>query len=190
MYDFTTPKVWISDLASYNAGYNRGRWLYLPDYSDADALMNAVSSLLAEWDRDKPEDVTGPIEEYHISDWEGLPDGMMRRYSGMEDFRKAYGFLDLLEECRNPDAVKAAYEWDLFDGYEPDEYLDRFDECYAGTFDEKADWAADFLEGTGQVPDGHMQHYVDYEAYARDAEIGGDIDFFREGGQYHVFWAH
>ena len=47
----------------------------------------------------------------------------------------------------------------------------------------------DYLEDSGglrTIPE-HLIRYVDFDAYARDAELSGDIHTVEHGGQVHVF---
>lgn len=61
--------------------------------------------------------------------------------------------------------------------------------AYAGEYDSPGDWAASFLEDTGSlanVPE-HLRNYIDFDAYARDAQRGGDMAFVERGGSTFVF---
>jgi antirestriction protein len=63
---------------------------------------------------------------------------------------------------------------------------DGFQEAYQGEFDSLADWAEEFMESTGgleAIPE-NLRYYFDYEAYGRDAQLGGDIYMLGR----HVFW--
>ena len=56
----------------------------------------------------------------------------------------------------------------------------------------EADWAAEYLEETGGldgVPE-HLRNYIDFDAYARDARLGGDVTFGRYDGDLYVFSNH
>lgn len=57
-----------------------------------------------------------------------------------------------------------------------------FEDAYLGEYDDPADWAYYFLRDTGQVNDSNfLERYFDYEAYARDCILGGDIWVHEEG---------
>lgn len=65
-------------------------------------------------------------------------------------------------------------------------------ECFDGKFDSEKDWAENFLEDTGAlgaIPE-NLRCYFDYDAYARDAGIGGDLTFVRHDGDVWAFWNH
>lgn len=55
-------------------------------------------------------------------------------------------------------------------------------ENYAGTFDDKAAWAEEIIDvAHGQELKmkgfGELARYIDYEAYGRDAQLGGSVTF-------------
>lgn len=64
------------------------------------------------------------------------------------------------------------------------------EEHYQGAFDSLAAWAGDLLEQIGQldaVPES-LRGYFDHEAFARDAELGGDIIAITTAdGRVHFF---
>lgn len=51
------------------------------------------------------------------------------------------------------------------------------------------EWAADWWESTGMLSEipASLQNYIDYEAYARDARLGGDMTFVRHDGEVWAF---
>ena len=62
-------------------------------------------------------------------------------------------------------------------------------ECYDGEHDSEADWARDFWDQAGltnQLPD-YAQNYIDYEQFARDARMGGDMVFVKRQGKVLAF---
>ena len=73
-----------------------------------------------------------------------------------------------------------------------DEAREMLDEQYQGAFRNLADWAEQLMEDTGQLtalPE-NLRNYFDYEAFARDAELGGDITAIETSdGDVHVFWS-
>jgi antirestriction protein len=62
---------------------------------------------------------------------------------------------------------------------------------YQGGHDSLEAWAAQFLEDSGslaEVPES-LRGYIDFEAWARDAELGGDVFTVEVDGVVHVFWS-
>lgn len=67
----------------------------------------------------------------------------------------------------------------------------KFNEAYAGAADSLVDWSREFPDETGQleaIPE-NLRSYFDYEAYARDMEIG-DVFTIHHDIETHVFWSH
>ena len=65
---------------------------------------------------------------------------------------------------------------------------DQFDERYQGEFDSWAKMAEELLYSTGEldaIPE-NLRYYFDYDAYARDIRLGGDM-CEHEG---YFFWNH
>ena len=72
------------------------------------------------------------------------------------------------------------------------EGLETFEDAFAGEFNSPEDWAVQYLEDTGamhEIPE-HLRYYFDHSAYARDAELGGDMCFIRSGGSTYAFYNH
>lgn len=181
MHHFTTPKIYVADLAAYNAGRLIGEWLYLPDYHDVDDLMRDVKDVLEEG------------EEWAVHDYEGLPRSLYSEYPGRDGLRQMLYYVDLLDECRRPDAADYFVQYIALDrDYDPEEWPDYFQQSYRGTYESPEDWAYEYIESTGMLGDmpENLQYYFDYEKFARDVRIGGDMDFHRDGAQVHVFDPH
>ena len=93
-----------------------------------------------------------------------------------EHFLDTKAFAAFLEYEDYADAGKAA---------------EAFQDSYAGTFESLTEWAENFVEEAGllaEVPDS-LRAYFDFQAWARDADLNGDIwtaDF--ESGDLAVFW--
>lgn len=193
MHHHTTPKIYVADLAAYNAGHLRGRWIYLPEYEDVDELLNQISCLLGEWDRDLLDGMTGPVEEYAIHDTEGLPRSLTSEYPGRNGLREMLYYVDLLNETRNAEAAEYFVNHIATDrGYDPEEWYDYFRQSYRGTFSSPGAWAEEYMEMSGQLADmpDNLRYYFDFDAFARDVRLGGDMDFHEDGRKVHVFDPH
>lgn len=77
-------------------------------------------------------------------------------------------------------------------GYEEEqEAIDYIDENYQGEHNSITDWAENFLSDTGALDTvcDYLISYIDFDSYARDSELGGDIFVIEEGfKKIHVFW--
>lgn len=191
MSDFPEPKIYVADLAAYNAGHLRGEWLCLSSYQNAEHLRHAISSLLETWDEEPLSGVCGPIEEFRIDDYEGIPSALIPRHGGI-DTENVMAYVRLCD-LEDTGAAKAFIEAEFHRETPPEEWPRAFQEHYLGTFSSLEEWARRRLESTGffsGVPEA-MARYFDFEAYARDARLGGDVVLVDSGiDTKHVFLGH
>lgn len=62
-------------------------------------------------------------------------------------------------------------------------------ENYAGLYDSVAEYAAELIEQTTQIP-ASLANYIDYDAMAHDMELSGDVFSIKTiYNETHVFWA-
>lgn len=168
----TKPRIYVGTYAKYNAGSIAGKWLDLEDYANKDEFLEAC--------RDLHKDEADP--EFMFQDFEGFPRAM---YSESSVPDALWDWLELDEEDRE---LLAIYQ----DHVDSDADIERAREAFMGKANSEADWAAQWLEDTGGlegVPK-HLEHYIDFEAYARDARLGGDVVFVRHDGDLWVFSNH
>ena len=88
----------------------------------------------------------------------------------------------------DPDLLAAFVEMECLNDL--DEVAGRFQDQYAGTYDSLTDWAEDILEETGglaEIPE-RLRYYFDFEKYARDCELGGDVYTIETNTGTAVFW--
>lgn len=191
MNDSPEPKIYIADLAAYNAGHLRGEWLCLCDYQSAKQLRHDIQALLDKWAEEPLSGVCGPIEEYRIDDFEYVPSTLIPRCGGLNAEKvMAYAQLCKLEGTA---PAKAFVEAEFHREVTPEEWPQEFRERYLGSFSSLEEWARRHLESTGffsGVPEA-MACYFDFEAYARDARLGGDVIVIDAGiDEKHVFTGH
>ncbi|MCS3668864.1 antirestriction protein [Salinibacter ruber] len=191
MSDLPEPKIYVADLAAYNAGHLRGEWLRLSNYENAEHLRHAIGCLLEKWDRNLLSGMTGPVEEYRIDDFEGIPSALIPRHGGI-DTENVMAYVRLCD-LEDTGAAKAFIEAEFHRETPPEEWPRAFQERYLGTFSSLEEWARRHLESTGffsGVPEA-MARYFDFEAYARDARLGGDVVLVDFGiDTKHVFLGH
>ena len=154
-----TPRVYFADLADYNSGILRGFWLDLPGLSK-DEILERVDSFLK----------ARGHEEWAIHDYENLP-----RIGEWEPIENLVAITEAIEEMG----------FDVVNGYlscfdSPDDYselLEKIQERYAGTYTSLIDYAYQYIDDTGLLADvpETITNYFDYESFARDMELGGDI---------------
>lgn len=123
-------------------------------------------------------------EEWAAHDWEG---------AGLADFGE---FPDLDHVCKHVELVDEHGEaWLAYVSHVGAHYAteDGFRDAYMGEgYTSEADWAESYLEDSGQLaglPE-WARNYFDFEAYARDARLGGDVAFVGHDGTLYVFSNH
>lgn len=157
-------KVFVTTYGKYNAGYGlTGKWFDLENFNDKAEFIEAAEKFVNEAD-----------PELMFTDWEEIPAGMIGE-----------SWID-----------EAVWEWVALEDYERKivtAYRDNVDEAgeintaleaYGGEFPSKADWAEDFLDGTGVITNDFVRRYFDYATYARDARLSGDVAFVRGSDGY------
>lgn len=169
-----TARLYVGTYAKYNNGSLKGAWLDLEDYTDREAFLEACAKLHA--------DEADP--ELMFQDFEGFPRSYYSESSAPPD--ELWAWLDLDDDDKE---LLAAYQ----DGVRDDGTIEDAREAFMGKTTSESDWAAEWLEETGslnEVPE-HLRNYIDFEAYARDARLGGDVCFVRvDGGDLYVFSNH
>jgi len=167
------PRIYVASLSDYNAGRLHGTWI--DANQDTDDIKDAISAML----KDSKEPVA---EEYAIHDYENFGPIKLREHESIDDVARIAAAID-----EHGEAFKLAYA----NFSDLDAALEAVTEHYQGSFRSLEDWAEQFLSDTGafQGVSDTLQMYFDYDRYARDAELGGDIwsDTDSEGN-VHVFW--
>lgn len=150
-----TARIYVGTYAKYNNGSIAGAWLDLSNYADAGEFILAA--------RELHKDEADP--ELMFQDYEGFPAAF---YSESCIKSQLWDYLELNEDDRK-----------LLDVYQSavsqDGDIDDARDAFNGIYDSPEDWAAEFLESTGQlaeIPE-NLRNYFDYEAFARDCGFEG-----------------
>ena len=155
-----TPRIYVADLAAYNSGTLRGEWIDATQ--DPEDIKAEIQTMLAK----SPEP---GAEEWAIHDYEGFGE---LRLSEFEDIDSVSRVAKLIEEHGDVFPAVIAH----FGGTR---YLDEAEEAmtekYYGTYKSLADWAESYAEDTGIECGEPWKNYIDFERWANDAEMGGDI---------------
>lgn len=171
------PRIWVGSLADYNAGRLYGDWF---DAAVVDEeLLAEVQAML--------DASTEPIaEEYGIFDYDEFGAFKPGEY---DDLHTVAAVARGIKE-HGP----AFAAWAELHDADPD-MLGAFEDAYIGHFDDPTDWAHDVLADLDHqldntIPDS-LRGYVtiDYAAWLRDCELGGDIHIELEsnGRSAHLF---
>jgi len=122
-------------------------------------------------------------EEFAIHDHEGFGN-LVGEYTGIDEVVQ---LAEAIEEHGDKYTGLRSY------GFDHDEAMEKLEESYQGEYESLEDWAEQFLDDTGAfsgAPD-MLKTYFDFERYARDAQLSGDIlEIEGKGRKIHVFWNH
>ncbi|WP_319413866.1 antirestriction protein ArdA [uncultured Cohaesibacter sp.] len=153
-------RIYIADLAAYNAGCLRGGWIDLDGVTSTDDV----------WDEIKRRRLLGrngdEWNEYAIHDHEGFGSMLLGEYSGLDT---AVNVAILKGEAEEDDIP-----WEAVIGYAenmgrwPDNTIDIRDR-WVGEHNNFREYAEELFDDcyANEVPE-FIQNYIDYDAYARD----------------------
>lgn len=213
-------RMYAACLASYNNGCLHGEWFDLEDYSDKEELLEAIAEKVLRTSphpnvtvrcpeclglgKVDGEAVRGAIEgtyhrvtcgccqglgevpsaeEWAAHDWDG---------EGLSGFGEYPDLAKVLEHVRlvgEHGEAWLAYVEHVGERYATEE---GFEDARMGECESPEDWAEEFLTETGtleSIPE-NLRSYFDFKAYARDAQMGGDVSFVLFNGTTYVFSDH
>lgn len=161
--------IYVGTYGKYNAGSIKGAWLDLEDYTNKDEFIKACYELHS--DEHDP--------ELMFQDWEEIPSSFISECSVDE---RTWEWLALDEDERQTVAL-------YLEEIDKSSDLDTALISYDGEHDSEEDWARDYWEQTGMSSElpAFAQNYIDYQQFARDASMGGDITFVNQGHRVKAF---
>ena len=174
------PQVYAASLTDYNAGILHGAWL--PADVDETELHEGIEAMLAASPVAKQSGQ--PAEEWAIHDSEG--------FNGLHiDEHEGLGFVTRIGRGVADHGVAFAH-WAT--RVSTDEELDAFEDRYRGHYETVEAYADQLLDDLGAslaleaVPD-WLQPYLQLhpERFARDLELGGDIQVSRDDTGVHIW---
>lgn len=153
------PRIYVASLSDYVAGRLHGRWIDL-DGMDLDGVVEAVSDMLST--------ASEPAEEWAIHDHEGFGDYQVSEYESLETVVKVAAAID--------EHGEAFTHWLANEPSDVDRAIDTFDDAYLGERS-ALDYAYYYVEECvfDQETPEILKTYFDYEQFARDLVIGGDV---------------
>ena len=170
------PRIYVASLSDYNAGRLHGVWLEAVDIAE---VRDGIATML----RASP---GGHAEEYAIHDFEGFGSYLPSETEDVEMVCAVGGAV------REHGTVFAAYLTHVGvpkNALGVAELAARFNDSYQGVFNSLEDWAEQYLEDSGalkDVPD-LLRAYIDFESWAKDADLNGDIFTLDRHDGVHVF---
>lgn len=167
----SNPRIYVACLAAYNNGYLHGAWIDVDQ--DADDIRGEISAMLAR----------SPIkgaEEYAIHDYEGFEGVTIREYTSIESVARMGAFI----------AEHGALGAGLLEQFvgDIDQAETALQDCYHGQHASLGDYMEELTVESGVTIPEALRYYIDREAMARDAEMGGEfftIETARD--EVHVF---
>lgn len=166
----SNPRIYVACLAAYNNGYLHGAWINADQ--DADEIRDEITGMLAR----------SPIkgaEEYAIHDYEGFEGVTIEEYAGIEGVARMGAFI--AEHGALGAGLPAQFVGDI------SQAETAMQDCYHGQFASLADYMEELTAETVTIPDA-LRYYIDWQAMARDAEIGGEFFTLETGhDEVHVF---
>jgi antirestriction protein len=198
-----TPRIFVSILADYNNGEQRGEWI---DATDADTMRDEIARILRtskypnvtvpcpDCDHWRKSDDTAPClecndtgkvpsaEEYAIHDYDGFYDlsRTLGEYPNLDDVAHAGS---MIQEHGEP--------WALWADNIGDVTLteDDFQDAYCGEYDDENSYAESYIDDTGMLSEvaENIACYFDYDAFARDLFLDGYTFERGTDGQGYVF---
>ena len=151
-------RVYVSTYKKYAEGNLKGAWLDL-EGNDKEGFFEACKTLHA--DEEDP--------ELMFQDTEDVPGGMISESSIDDEF---WDWMELDDDDRE---LLEVYR----DGVDQGGTIEKARDAFMGKNTSEEDWAEEYLEESGVlagVPES-LRYYIDFEAYARDARLGGDVVF-------------
>ncbi len=164
-----TMRIYVACLAAYNAGTLHGRWIDL-DGKSGDDIRDEVDAMLAA-------SPAPDAEEWAIHDHEGFGPYKLSESESFDDIAE---LVEAVEE--HGDAVLAYMANNCGD-------LSDFADAYLGEFPSVKDYAYDYIDQTGMLDNVNetISRYFDYDSFAHDMEVGGDIWTAPAPGGVYIF---
>ena len=158
-FNAETPKIFLTDYASYNNGtqFEFGHWVDLSDFSDADDLMEYISDHLAEADKISPLPCGSAREEIMITDYENFPKCFYCESYDSETMEKLFDYLNMDDDDR-----KILEMYADATGYSiQDIDISDAQDAFHGTADSYAEFAENMAEEWGDIPK-DMPTWIEY----------------------------
>lgn len=118
-------------------------------------------------------------EEHAIHDYEGFEGVSISEYAGIDSVARMAAFIAEY-------GALGAGLLEQFSG-DMDQAESTLEDCYHGQFASLADYMEELTTESVTIPEA-LRYYIDWEAMARDAEMGGDLFSIETAhGEVHVF---
>ena len=166
----SNPRSYVACLAAYSNSYLHGAWVDADQ--DTDQIRDEIAAMLAR------SPVEG-AEEYAIYDYEGFEGVSISEYAGIDTVARMAAFI--AEHGALGAGLLEQFSGDM------DQTESTLEDCYHGRFASLADYMEELTTESVTIPEA-LRNYVDWDAMAREAEMGGDLFTIETArGEVHVF---
>jgi len=172
----SNPSIYVASLSDYNQGLLHGAWI------EADAEIDDIHVAIQEMLSCSP---SGQSEEYAIFDFDGFGPWRVDEYESI-------AMVSAVAKGIATHGNAFAHWVEILSATEPDE-LAGFEDAYFGHWTSILEYTQEFVEGIGLSTEGlvpeSFSYYLrfDYEGFARDMEMYGDISTSEGDGGVYVF---
>lgn len=198
-------RAWIGCLASYNNARLHGEWFDVSTDADENAaniarvLRTSPYPNVTKTDEDTGETYAS-AEEYYVADYDETPRAIIAElgeYPSADRLALAAEIMEAISDRFDDVDEAAAVLGEMLDGQKLEDIDDAhawISDHFAGEGNTLADWCSEYLTDTdyfGDIPKERreeIERYFDFESYARDMRLSGDISEVRVGGKVLVFW--
>ena len=163
-------QIYMADLAAYNCGVLHGRWIDATQ--GADGIWEEIQEMLAQT----------PLkyeiaEEHAIHDQNGFGSLELHEYESIETVAE---YAEFIEEHGKLGSMLLV-EFDI------EEATAMMSDRYLGEYESVEDYAEQLLDDCYEIPK-YLEGYIDYQKFARDLELSGDIESYELSyRKVHIF---
>jgi len=174
----TTPRLFLTDYASYNNGtqFEFGHWVDLSQFSDAEEFQEYITKHFAECDEKSPLD--SPREETMFTDFEGFPEHLYSESMSVNEMETLFKYLAL--DWENKTDSEKLDEWNEYcseDGNPDDQIFDFGDDFFDTFFNNKP------MEAARAATFGSINwsdNYIRFNGYGNLESTDSPMDFIDE----------
>lgn len=173
----TSPKLYVSTYAKYNAGSLQGEWLDLSDYADSEEFLDGCAALHS--DESEP--------EFMFQDFEDMPKELYRESMGEKELDAIYEWMEVTEKIQDWDDSDwvSAHNTYCAENNQSDDEIHAFDDEFFDTFFDgkpmeaarathfgEVNWNDDYITFNGY---GNLKSFSNIEDYINKDAIIADI---------------
>ncbi len=165
-----TIQIYVADLAAYNCGMLHGRWIDATQ--GADGIREEIQEMLAQTPLKNE-----IAEEYAIHDQNGFGKLELHEYISIE---RVAEYAEFIEEHGKLGSMLLV-EFDI------EEATAMMSDRYLGEYESVEEYAEQLLDDCYEIPK-YLEGYIDYQKFARDLELSGDIESYELSyREVHIF---